>query len=221
MVTHVGTHEVLFYHEGTHEGTHMVSEERIEHAIATHPDPVVTVGDVIDVLEDDPSDTHVRQQMDILAAAGTLGKKKAGARAVVYWHTDRTTGPRQDPAEHPDQAGLDDVGEIDDAPDAAAVEGDDDPVAEAMDRVNLPGRGDRLTARRNAFEELLTRIFERGETSDLYDPTYREFDTGYESVASWRTNAANPALKELQEDGIVECVDRSTGTWRWVGLDSE
>jgi hypothetical protein len=46
----------------------------------------------------------------VLARTGEVGRNKVGARAVAWWHTDRILpAPPKDPADHPDQRGLEDA----------------------------------------------------------------------------------------------------------------
>jgi hypothetical protein len=88
---------------------HMASREAIAWAVRSHPDPVVSVSDVVDALDEDVSRETVRQRLTTLEAAGTLGRKDVGARAVAWWHTDRVTPPATDPADDPAQTALDDA----------------------------------------------------------------------------------------------------------------
>jgi hypothetical protein len=110
-----------------------------------------------------------------------------------------------------------------DRPDGAG-ETDTDDVADhtvesALDLVDLPGQGKKLERRRAAFRALLEKVAQSaGPTNDLYEPTFDRFDTGYQSVESWRTNAAGDALAQLAEQGVVECADDSAGEWRWLGV---
>lgn len=108
--------------------------------------------------------------------------------------------------------------DLGDTPNHQPDEQAETPVEQAMGLIDLPGQGERNQRRREAFSDLLGRLYEQGETNDLYEPTYENYATGYESVASWRTNAAGPALSDLADRGIVECVDQSRGVWRWVGF---
>lgn len=214
---YVGTLEVTFWHVRYHVGTHMVTQERIEWAVQSHPDPVVSVGDIQQAIDEEVSDTHVRQKMDLLAAAGTLGKKKVGARAVAYWHTGRVSPPQTEPAEHPDQAELDDTDEYEPPQEPT---GGSQSVDSAMQLVDLPGSGEKEQKRREAFRALLEKLRSEApeQTNDLYEPTYRDYDTGYNSAGSWRSNAAGPALSTLADHGVVECVDSAAGEWRWTGV---
>ena len=92
-------------------------------------------------------------------------------------------------------------------------------VESAINLVELPGHGEKLERRRDAFRSLLERLAESpGATNDLYAPTWRQNETEYQSAESWRTNAAGPALAQLAERGVVECVDRAAGEWRWLGV---
>jgi len=190
----------------------MVSQERIEHAVATHPDPVVTVRDILDVLDVEASDTHVRHKMEVLAAAGTLNRKDVGARAVSWWHTDRVSGPRDDPAEHPDQTDLSDQDQFEAPRDAT---GGPDTDVELVATIDLPGEGQKAISRQQALLAVLNLLDHQGEmrAGEIRDTVYPDEPAAYEHAHSWWKNCVSPALSELADRDRVELRDRSRGIW--------
>lgn len=91
-------------------------------------------------------------------------------------------------------------------------------VESALAVVDLPGSGEKLERRRAAFRSLLKRLAQSdGPTNDLYTPTFEAHEVDYRDASSWRSNAAGPALSQLAELGVVECVDSAAGEWRWLG----
>jgi len=66
----------------------MVESHEVENELLRNSSPVVTAPDVAEALG--CSGEHVRQHLRALEAAGTVESKKAGARARVYWHEERT-----------------------------------------------------------------------------------------------------------------------------------
>lgn len=187
---------------------HMVTQERIEYKIRGMDSPVVTVGEVVEALDEDASDTHVRQKMDLLAAAGTLEKKKVGARAIAWWHTDRVTPPAADPADHPDQADLQD---------AAAAESDTDGAQTDRDRVDeldLPGSEQKVEKRRLAVIAVLDYLDSHGpaQASEIREAVYQSHPAEYGTESGW-WNMMKDALGDLRDGGRVELLDRAAGRW--------
>jgi len=207
----------------------MVTQERVEYQIRAMDEPVVTVAEVVEALDEDVSDTHVRQKMDLLGAAGKLESKKPGARSKVYWHTERVNGPVAAPADHPDQTGLDEQ-PVSETPQEAAQEAEQDTtgstpamsVEEAAGFVDMPGGGDKEEDRREAFTAVLRHLRDGGpaKADELNNVSYNDFETHYESQRSWWKNAASPALKMLRGAGAVELEDQARGIWKWTGAEA-
>jgi hypothetical protein len=89
----------------------MVDTETVAHALRSHPDAVTSVRDVADVLQEDVSDTHVRQRLRELEASGDVASKKVGARAVAWWHVDRVRPPVSSSSDDRGQSDPEDVDE--------------------------------------------------------------------------------------------------------------
>lgn len=66
---------------------HRNSDVEVLRAVSSHPDPVVTVSEMVPYL-DYKSKSGVTNRMNALADAGLLNKKEVGARAVIYWLSD-------------------------------------------------------------------------------------------------------------------------------------
>lgn len=176
-----------------------------------HPDPVVTVPELADLL--DASDTHVRDNLKLLERAGAVESKDVGSRATAWWHESRVEARHVAPDEHPDQSALDETPAADDD------QGDVWTVESAAAAVDVPGSGEKQEDRREAIDSLLRHLRDAGETraGDLRDLTYEHHATHYESAESWWTNCGKEALGELRDLGAVELVDRSRGKWAWAG----
>lgn len=69
--------------------TSKVEDEDILRALRKHGEPVATAGEVADVLG--VSSETVRRRLTTLHEAGRVGRKKVGARAVVWWVADDET----------------------------------------------------------------------------------------------------------------------------------
>jgi len=175
----------------------MVDSEKIEWCIRSHSDPVVTVGDVVEALDADVSDTHVRQQMRVLEAADRLGSKDVGARAVAWWHTDRVTGTSERPGDHPDQTALAEADSQEQA-DVAAL----DP----------PGNERRVEQRREAARLAIEFLQEHGEAraSEIREYVHERESGGYDTPMSLWKNWLSDALGELES---AELIDGHSGTW--------
>lgn len=199
----------------------MVSLERIEHAVKSHPDPVVTVGDVVEHVDADVSDTHARQQMRVLEASGALGSKDVGARAVAWWHSGRVMGPATDPADHPDQAGLDDL-EADSDPHSG--ERDDGTDDEQLGPDWLPETPPSTVHRSlfvDAAEAIVKHVRETGGTSksEAEEALHDEFHAGYGANArTWWRRVARPVMSEHPD---VESPPQGASRWTWSGQTDE
>jgi len=88
---------------------------------------------------------------------------------------------------------------------------------DAAQSVAMPGQGEKERKRREAFAGLLEMLRDAAPDArgGLYQATWET--TEYGSAKSWRSNAAGPALSDLDDRGIVECVDPAAGEWRWTG----
>jgi len=207
------THEVVFYHVITNVVTHMVDRGRIEHAVAAHPDPVVSVPEIVDALDGEVSDTTVRHKMDLLAASGELAKKQVGARAMAWWHTDRVSGPRDDPAAHPDQADLSEADRFE-----GETSADQEPESDVslVSQLDLPGQNQKQIDRQQALLAVLDRLDREGEmrAGEIREELYPEHPAGYQSGRGWWKNCISPAMSELADQGRVELADRARGVWR-------
>jgi len=195
----------------------MTELEAIEEAMIEHPDPVVSVPELADRL--DASDTHIRDQLRLLKRAGAVESKDVGARATAWWHSERVTPPHVPPEDHPDQRPLDDVAAADGRESDETTAG----TWQAVDLPDLPGQGDLLERREAALRRILRTIYEADDdgVNDFYAETFERFNVGYDDAHSWRSNAAGPALSDLSDRGVVECVDRSRGLWAWAGGSDE
>lgn len=84
--------------------------DAVEKAIRHHEQPVVSASEVAEALDEDVPRRDVLEDLRVLERTGEVGRNKVGARAVAWWHTDRVLpAPPKDPADHPDQAGLEDA----------------------------------------------------------------------------------------------------------------
>lgn len=183
--------------------------DKLDEKLLNRSDPVFSVPELARELE--ASDTKIRQVLEALEVAGRVERKDVGARATAWWHVERVRPP-VGTSEEPDPSPAE--------PQADTQDGTDAPVSveRAMQIIDLPGSGEKLERRRDAFRALLEKLRSAdGPTNELYGPTFENFDTGYQSVESWRTNAAGPELSRLSERGFVECDDESAGQWRWLG----
>lgn len=191
----------------------MVEQDRIAHVVASHEQPVVTVGDVLDALDEEASDTHIRQQMDLLAASGTLERKEAGARAVVYWHEERVTEPRDDPADHPDQTDLR-YPQATEQRETAQEEPESDVALVAQ--LDLPGQGTVLTERQQAVLAALDLLDEEGtaKAGTIRESVFESHPAGFETADSLWKNCLQTALSDLRDAGRVELYNKHAGEWR-------
>lgn len=78
--------------DGDGEFSRKVSDERILDAMRENPAPVVTATELADVLP--IGRRAVRERLLAFEERGLVGRKEAGARAVVWWVTDSPTPAR-------------------------------------------------------------------------------------------------------------------------------
>lgn len=196
----------------------------IENALLRHDDPVVTVPELEGELPH--SDTHIRDSLKLLEREGVVHSKNVGARAVAWWHSERVTAPLVPADEHPEQSRFADHerpqppaegqqrDETADGSDSATV----DPL-NPVDSLDLPGSGVRLEDRTEAMNAVVNYLGRNGETgpSELKGALYEDYPAGYDSARSWWKNLVMPALKDLQEAGVVELVDPHDGLRRLAG----
>lgn len=181
----------------------MVTLEEVENTILTHQDPVVSVSDVMESLEVDCSDTHIRQQMRALKASGTLESKSVGSRAIAWWHVDRVTGPDIDTRET--------SGEQTDStiePEQDAHSGVEDDWIDRLETAPSSSRDEFETAAR-AVVDL---IQEKGalSRSQAVEQLHESYPAGYENSRTWWRRVARPTL-----DAHPDCEPPPEGGSDW------
>lgn len=214
-----------------------VGGDDVAEAMVAHPSPVVTAGDLAEELGCTPR--HALNVLRGLEAAGVVGSRTVGAKAVAWWHVDRVRPPPTDADEAADTP------ERERRPDPAAVEegGSDDGRDEQDDDGGLEGippdrredveeavaraaaawgdEGDRLEARKEAARAVLLALAARGEglsKSEIQEEFAGRYPVEGQSADTWwRRNLAESSPAPLR---LVAEYSRGTGEWRWTGLDA-
>lgn len=189
--------------------------ERVESEVKYHPDPVVTATEIADQLED-VSRRDVLDDLRVLERTGELERKKVGARAVAWWHTERVVpAPPRDPADHPDQRGLEET-----ATDPGRRPDREASADEIIDGLDLPGSGDTLEARRDAVRACYEYLRSEGEAtkSEFQNDVYPDHSGRYKSDGGWWNAVGKQGLREVAEQ--VETIDapaEGEHIWQWTG----
>lgn len=195
--------------------------ERVESAVKHHPDPVVTATEISDELGD-VSRRDVLDDLRVLERTGELERKKVGARAVAWWHTERVVpAPPKDPADHPDQRALEETADPGRRPDRDADGADQEPTREEIiDGLDLSGSGDTLEARREAVRACCEYLRENGEAtkSDFVSALYDEHRAGYQSTGGWWNTIGKDGLRTVAERvDHVNAPGEGEHVWFWTG----
>ena len=136
--------------------------------------------------------------------------------------SDAADGWDPDPDQHRTLDDLDDQEDVvdDDQDLSSAGDAGDEITAEAdpglVAQLDLPGQGQKLIDRQQAVIALLGVLDDADgavRASVLRETVYPDHPAGYESERSWWKNCMQPALKELDDAGRVELVDRAAGEW--------
>lgn len=194
----------------------MADLEEIENEMKKHRSPVVTVRDVMDAVDGEPSDTHIRQQLRALEATGRVRSKDVGARAVAWWHEERVCDPFVPPEDHPDQREFDDVAEDVREPEQQAERS----IEEICMNLDLAGSGLTLAERREAVSAAVEYLRENGTAtrSEFVGALYDAHSAGYDSEGGWWNEIGKKGLRTVAEE--IEEIDppgEGEHTWRWVG----
>lgn len=196
--------------------------EKVESEVKHHPDPVVTATEIAERVEG-ASRRDVLDDLRVLERSGDLERKKVGARAVAWWHVDRVTpAPPRDPADHPDQRGLEETATGPGRrPDRDAGDGDQEASAdEIIDGLDLSGSGDRLEARRDAVRACYEFLRENGKArkSEFVEALYDEHTAGFGSPGGWWNEIGNNGLKTVAEQvDTIDAPGEGEHVWQWTG----
>lgn len=202
--------------------------KEVSEFMLSYSDPVVKIPELGEEL--DCSSEHVRQKLETLHLNDVVGTKEAGARARVWWHSERVCAAHVAPENDPDQTDLPDHAdaaepterdhgrETTDESDAGGADG----LADDLDALDLPGDPDVLDQRRAAVEASYRLVREQGAASrqDLLDEIYPDHPAGLGSSSSWWTGFASDALRDLadrRDDFDAPDDARSGDKWRFVG----
>lgn len=186
----------------------MVDLDELEEWLLQNDSPVVTSSEVADAM-DDCSRRQALEDLKLLKRAETVESKDVGARAVAWWHVDRVTPPRVDPAEHPAQTALEEAREESKTRFEQHAEqriqqiADDDPLA----AVEFPSGKDREECV-EAVRAAESYVLEHGSATmrDFVADVLPEHPVGYEIVdlepgdryrGAWWRRVVKPGLKAL------------------------
>lgn len=185
-----------------------VSDEQILELFQETNDPVLSTSEVADELPIGRRGTLKRLQS--LVEDGQLESKSIGGRNTVWWLSEndisgkgvseepvrRNENPTFEPAEPPEPTNEPDVLDV--------------------DRLDLPGSGDKLEERREAVRACLDYLEENREAkpAELKETVYPDYTGGYASARSWWKNCVYKGLRQLAEGSDrLEKAD-TTGVWR-------
>jgi len=170
------------------------------------------------VEEEDVSDRTVRRTMNAMQALGWLEKEKEGGH---YWYPgpkareflrvpSGETSAQRERLDRDDR--RDDVDDLQDV----VEETPDEKIARAVGLAQLPGDGELLERRREAFRTLLEFAREEGEVSpsEMKEEFYPDLEVGYGSDHSWWKNFVYPAFRDCE---LVESGGGGSHTWFYVG----
>lgn len=191
--------------------------DTLEDAMRNHPDPVVSVPELVDEL--DASDTHIRDQLRLLEREDVVGSKDVGARATAWWHEDRVTRPHVAPAEHPDQRDLEDVPVSDEAVSDESGPETGGRIAEILEGWH-PGRSrEERRPRRAAGRAALETLRESPQMTreDFEDALLPEHDVENQNRTTWWKNSVRPALTRARDADVVEHIHGPPHRYEWTG----
>jgi hypothetical protein len=216
----------------------MVETETVADAVRSHPDGIVSVGDVVDVLQEDASDTHVRQRLRELEASGDVESKKVGARAVAWWHVDRVRPAVNSSSDDSEQSDLEDVDDDRRSSTTSSVQPEDGSkqglsktnLEDAVDHPDLPGGkspGECVDALGAAYEllqaegsmtkaDVVRDVMPNHPLGYDVDEMREKLDAGDRYRGAWWRRIVKPGLEELPD------VEKPTGghsQWRYTGGD--
>lgn len=205
----------------------MATVNEVEDAMLTHDDPVVTAQELADVL--DCSAQHVHDKMDALLLSDRADTKTAGARARVYWHSERVCAPRLAPEDDPAQSDLRDH---EDAPTPAERDVGREPTDETTETgslydgdlhaLDLAGSGDLLAERREAVRAAYDYLAEQetAKKGDFLCDVRPDHPAGYESERGWWHNVGLDGLGGLADKrDDLRKPSPGSSEWRFVGDD--
>ncbi len=208
--------------------------DAIEAEVKHHEDPVVSTREIVDAIDDDVSRRTVLDDLRLLERADAVESKQTGAHAVAWWHVDRVTpAPPRSPADHPDQADLEDVAGDEDRdvqegePDEVdRVDGEElnrlgEMFADALDGWR-PGRDlSEQAERREIGRKALDWLRDQEEDvrrQDVVAALYEATSVDGQGEDAWWRRTVRPAFKNALEQGYVENPGRR---WRWVAVDDD
>lgn len=194
----------------------MVDLDELEEWLLGNDSPVVASSEVAEAM--DCSRRQALEDLKLLKRAGAVESKDVGARATAWWHVDRVTPPRVDPAEHPAQTALEEAREeTENAEQRVQHIPDDDPLA----AVEFPSGKDReecVEAVRAAESYVLEH--ESATMRDFVADVLPEHPVGYEIVdleqgeryrGAWWRRVIKPGLEALP---TVEAPADGHSEWR-------
>lgn len=205
----------------------MTEIREIENAILRHPDPVVTVPELLRDLDDAPSDTTLRELLGGLEAVGKVDSKKPGSRARVYWHSERVNPPLVPADDHPDQTRSKDHEEP--QADAGSQQRDDrgEEPTEAGDESLAalladwrPGRTREEREERHAVAVAALRELRddgRMTRADFESELLPAHSIESQSPDTWWRKTVRPGLNAAKEEGLVTLHHGPPHEYEWVG----
>ena len=145
----------------------------VEKALLHMTTPVASASDVADAVQErsdaleDAGDPRreVLDDLRLLERSGDVHSRKVGARARAWWHEERVVpAPPEDPADHPDQADLEDASEPhpepspepEPAPEPAPIDAGPDDLREQVHEWFDDADGSEVPQARAAREALAT-----------------------------------------------------------------
>lgn len=220
-----------------------VTDQEILKVFREHRDPVLSTAEVADQLPIKRRGTLNRLRR--LEEQGEVVSKQIGGRNTVWWLTGEPRAPstpaRDDIAASDLPAGGE--GQRETAPSATnpgvetgettstvtetgeSVPADFDELVRQVGEETLPGSGEKLEARQEAFTAVVEYLREQGSATPqnfrekVYPDHQAMYTDGKNPPRSWWKNAMYPALRELAERvTVIEQADTS-GEWTWREVD--